>query len=95
MDTDDSKEIREELNLYAGIEKTLFSMGLCNNDTTEESEDSQDSEDSENSETGFRGFLEDPIPSTSGNSKGGLISEGILTLVSLPTKSVKLPEKKI
>ena len=81
MDTDDSKEIREELNLYAGIEKTLFSMGLCNNDTTEESEDSQDSEDSENSETGFRGFLEDPIPSTSGISKGGLISEGILTLV--------------
>ena len=66
MDTDDSKEIREELNLYAGIEKTLFSMGLCNNDTNEES---GDSEDSENSETGFRGFLEDPIPSTSGNSK--------------------------
>ena len=66
MDTDDSKEIREELNLYAGIEKTLFSMGLCNNDTNEESEDS---DDSVNSETGFRGFLEDPIPSTSGNSK--------------------------
>ena len=66
MDTDDSKEIRKELNLYAGIEKTLFSMGLCNNDTNEESEDS---EDSVNSETGFRGFLEDPIPSTSGNSK--------------------------
>ena len=79
MDTDDSKEIREELNLYAGIEKTLFSMGLCNNDTTEESDDSEDSvnsetgfrgfSDSEISETGFRGFLEDPIPSTSGNSK--------------------------
>ena len=66
MDTDDSKEIREELNLYAGIEKTLISMGLCNNDTNEESEDS---DDSVNSETGFRGFLEDPIPSTSGNSK--------------------------
>ena len=66
MDTDDSKEIREELNLYAGIEKTLFSMGLCNNDTNEES---GDSEDSENSETGFRGFMEDPLPSTSGNSK--------------------------
>ena len=66
MDTDDSKEIREELNLYAGIEKTLFSMGLCSNDTNEESEDS---DDSVNSETGFRGFLEDPIPSTSGNSK--------------------------
>lgn len=66
MDTDDSKKIREELNLYAGIEKTLFSMGLCSNDTNEESEDS---DDSVNSETGFRGFLEDPIPSTSGNSK--------------------------
>ena len=69
MDTDDSKEIREELNLYAGIEKTLFSMGLYNNDTNEESEESEDSEDSVNSETGFRGFLDDPIPSTSGNSK--------------------------